>query len=214
MNQQNRTATVNVPLPNLSPKAQAVLNAAKEIFLSHGFNGATTDMIQKKAGVSKSTVYAHFATKEALFLAVIQHECASFTSAIDDIKFESQDLLSNLTRLGKAYLNIVLSPASLSLYRVVVAEAPRFPALGHMFFHSGPARVKQKIEQYITHAYQTHEIEFDEQEIENITDFFLAMLRSDLQLVALTHPDKPITSQQIDHWVTLAINTFVKAYGQ
>ncbi|MEI8618048.1 TetR/AcrR family transcriptional regulator [Pseudoalteromonas sp. B193] len=56
----------------LGAKARTVLQAARKIFLTHGFNGATTDMIQREAGVSKSTVYAHFTNKETLFLAVIK----------------------------------------------------------------------------------------------------------------------------------------------
>src|SRR3546814_1070545 len=48
----------------LNAKALTVLRAARNIFLTHGFSAATTDMIQREAGVSKSTVYAHYANKE------------------------------------------------------------------------------------------------------------------------------------------------------
>ena len=72
----------------LGAKARTVLHAARKIFLIHGFNGATTDMIQREAGVSKSTVYAHFANKEILFLAVIKSECEIFTASIDNITFK------------------------------------------------------------------------------------------------------------------------------
>ncbi len=41
-------------------------------FLEHGYAGARIDKIVAAAGVSKATVYRHFADKEALFTALIQ----------------------------------------------------------------------------------------------------------------------------------------------
>src|SRR3546814_7737742 len=86
-------------------------------------------MIQREAGVSKSTVYAHYANKEALFTAVIEAECASFTNTVHGIEFRPGKLRETLTMLAKAYLDIVLSPGGLALFRVVIAEGQRFPRL-------------------------------------------------------------------------------------
>jgi hypothetical protein len=36
-----------------------------KVFLAHGFSAAATDMVQREAGVSKSTVYAHYANPGA-----------------------------------------------------------------------------------------------------------------------------------------------------
>ena len=52
-------------------KAEAVLAAAERAFLEHGFGAVSMDTIAREAGVSKATVYAHFANKEQLFGAVI-----------------------------------------------------------------------------------------------------------------------------------------------
>ncbi|KOQ92535.1 TetR/AcrR family transcriptional regulator, partial [Pluralibacter gergoviae] len=61
--------------PAVSAKAQKVLAGAKSIFLARGYSAATTDMIQQAAGVSKSTVYAYYPNKEALFTAVVEQQC-------------------------------------------------------------------------------------------------------------------------------------------
>src|SRR3546814_1130877 len=53
-------------------------------------------MIQREAGVSKSTVYAHYANKEALFTAVIEAECASFTNTVHGIEFRPGKLRETL----------------------------------------------------------------------------------------------------------------------
>jgi len=50
---------------------EKILAAAEDVFLHAGFLGANMDAIAEKAVVSKQTVYAHFQSKEALFLEMI-----------------------------------------------------------------------------------------------------------------------------------------------
>src|SRR5262249_39637226 len=97
-------------------KATVVLAAARSVFLSHGFSAATTDMIQQAAGVSKATVYSHYPTKEALFIAVIDAECERFIASIRALRLQSMRPEDALLALAQAYMEIVLSPSALSLF--------------------------------------------------------------------------------------------------
>src|SRR3546814_2104238 len=120
MPRTNQAMTAPTPSSNeLNAKALTVLRAARNVFLTHGFSAATTDMIQREAGVSKSTVYAHYANKEALFTAVIEADCAAFTNTVQGIKFRPGKLRETLTLLARAYLNIVLSPGGLAIFRAI-----------------------------------------------------------------------------------------------
>lgn len=49
---------------------ERMLHAAIDEFSRQGFHQASVDTIARKANVSKATIYSHFGTKEALFLAV------------------------------------------------------------------------------------------------------------------------------------------------
>ena len=49
----------------------ALLEAAAEVFASHGYAGASVERIVQRAGFSKGTFYWHFASKEELFLALV-----------------------------------------------------------------------------------------------------------------------------------------------
>ena len=59
------------PSPAADRKAQRIIAAAREAFLEQGYDGVSMDEVAKRAGVAKQTVYAHYASKDALFLAVI-----------------------------------------------------------------------------------------------------------------------------------------------
>ncbi len=51
-------------------KHHAITQAASDMFLAEGFDRVTLDQIAQRAGVSKQTIYSHFADKEALFKAI------------------------------------------------------------------------------------------------------------------------------------------------
>lgn len=49
----------------------ALLAAARQVFTRGGYPGASLDQIAAEAGYTKGAVYAHFASKEELFLALL-----------------------------------------------------------------------------------------------------------------------------------------------
>ncbi|MQT72625.1 TetR family transcriptional regulator, partial [Pseudomonas sp. FSL R10-0071] len=57
--------------PKDMAKRQAILDAAKSLFLTHGYANTSMDAVATLAGVSKLTVYSHFTDKETLFSSAI-----------------------------------------------------------------------------------------------------------------------------------------------
>jgi AcrR family transcriptional regulator len=49
-----------------------LLDAAAEVFATRGFHGASVDEVAEAAGYSKGALYSNFASKDELFLAVLQ----------------------------------------------------------------------------------------------------------------------------------------------
>ena len=196
-----------------SGKVHIVLHAARKTFLAHGFSAATTDMIQREAGVSKSTVYAYYPNKEALFVAVIEAECRDFVKTVRGITFSPGRIKETLTALARAYLDIVLSESGLSLFRIVVAEAPRFPALAHRFYMAGPNMITSMVERHLASATASGEIDLGDLRQDEAAMVFTNMVRSEPQFYSLTHSDGS-SSAQIDRWVELVVATFMRAYGR
>ena len=54
-------------------KRAQILDAARQLFLQHGFQGTSTDAILAASGVgSKETLYRYYAKKEDLFVDVLR----------------------------------------------------------------------------------------------------------------------------------------------
>lgn len=51
-----------------------ILRIAVRLFSQHGFRGTTTKEIAQAAGVSEAMVFRHFATKEELYTAILDHK--------------------------------------------------------------------------------------------------------------------------------------------
>ena len=54
-----------------------ILAVAVSLFSQRGFRGTTTKEIAHAAGVSEAMVFRHFATKEELYAAILDHKACS-----------------------------------------------------------------------------------------------------------------------------------------
>ena len=111
-------------------KREAVLDAAVELFLSGGFDRTSMDAVAAHAGVSKTTVYAHFGDKLELFRAVTERAGTSLDLDIDRAALTStDDPEDRLTQIVFKVLQATSSPHFLAFLRVMTAESARHPEL-------------------------------------------------------------------------------------
>src|SRR5947209_12657327 len=91
-------------------KAESILAAAKRAFLAAGFGAVSMDQIAREAGVSKATVYAHFAGKEKLFGAVVAEVSGRRFHDFSVEALDPVDIEASLLTLVTRFLDLVLSP--------------------------------------------------------------------------------------------------------
>jgi AcrR family transcriptional regulator len=142
------------PLPARAQRSHdAIVAAATTEFLDRGFDRTTMDEIAVAATVSKQTVYAHFASKEALFRAVIRTATGAGTDKVQSgIDFDAAVIEPErmLLDFAERQLRVVSDPRLLKLRRLVVAEVPRFPELGRALHAAGPARAIEALQRLFT----------------------------------------------------------------
>jgi len=114
--------------------------AAHRLFLQQGYLATSIDAILAEAGISsKETLYRHYANKEALFVDVLSHltmEQPGFSEKLAALPtpHDLPSLHQALTHLSREILSMMSQPGYLPLVRMIIAEAPRFPQLGTLFF--------------------------------------------------------------------------------
>jgi AcrR family transcriptional regulator len=121
-------------------KHSAIIEAAAEVFLDNGYLGASMDDIANRAGVAKQTVYSHFSSKKALFVAMASalSNDASDRAHNEVPEYVDGDVERYLTEYAIRQLNIVLVPRILRLRRLVIGEVTRFPEIGAALYSGGP----------------------------------------------------------------------------
>ena len=92
--------------PERADVRERVLAAGRSVFAEVGYQKATLDAIAGRAGFSKGAVYSNFASKDDLFLTLLQHEVADMRAALalapDDGSLDDDLRLLAATVLGWA----------------------------------------------------------------------------------------------------------------
>jgi AcrR family transcriptional regulator len=108
--------------------ARLITAAARRCFLDVGYESCSMDAIARHADVSKATLYAHFASKEALFVAVMQTELEAFNERLGEFEEKGYDSLAGkLVAIGTTILSQMLEEDTLRLFRIAIAEGARLP---------------------------------------------------------------------------------------
>lgn len=85
-----------------SDKRAKIIAAARDLFLSDGFDRSSVDAVAAKAGVSKRTVYDYYGDKQNLLLAVVED---TSWAVLDMIKQGITDYLSEFEDLEQALIS-------------------------------------------------------------------------------------------------------------
>jgi TetR/AcrR family transcriptional repressor of mexJK operon len=135
-------------------KRKAILEAAKSLFLSRGYDGSSMDVIAAEAGVSKLTVYSHFTDKETLFAEAVKSKCEE---QLPELLFELNDdapIDQVLLGIGRGFNALINSRESVELHRVMVSLAAQDSKLSRLFYEAGPQRVLNGMEALLRRADQ------------------------------------------------------------
>lgn len=125
-----------------------LLDIATEVFIEHGFEGASTNEIARRANCSKTTLYCRFPTKQALFIAVLERRTEAIFKELEAALPDDAPLEATLMEFGSRVLRIALSDEKICLQRVVSMEAERFPELAARYFELGPERGQERLSRY------------------------------------------------------------------
>ncbi|MDR3464085.1 MAG: TetR/AcrR family transcriptional regulator [Beijerinckiaceae bacterium] len=191
-------------------KVLQILAAASELFLEKGYDTVSMDAIARGAAVSKATMYAHFASKEALFAALIREECKATAErmrppSLDDARFEAC-----LRQIADQFIDVFLDRRALAMHRIVFAEAWRFPEVRHAFLKWGPHHVQRMIAGLLEEACRRGLINLPDPHIGAIQ--FLSLISGDMPMEWHLGVAPP-TAAEMKKLVESGIKLFLNGYS-
>jgi len=126
-----------------------ILRVAKEVFLEMGFERASMDVVASRAETSKRSLYAHFESKEKLFLAFLDLMRGLFLGNLKTPGDYSEKPAEALVIFCGRYLETLLYEGSIRMCRAVLAEATRFPEARTKYFNAVFADVHELLGDYL-----------------------------------------------------------------
>lgn len=192
-------------------KRRQILEGAREVFLAHGFDGASMGEIARRAGVSKGTLYVYFDSKEALFEALTlaeRHTQAEVLFRLDD---ENSNVRAVLTRLGTSYLEMLVRPEHISSVRMVIGAADKFPRFGQLFYEAGPCQGAARLSAYLARQTAAGRLRIADPAV--AAQHFFDLCSSGVLRRLLFAVGKTPSRTEITRNVDEAIRVFFAAYG-
>lgn len=114
-----------------------ILSEARRAFMGQGYAAARMEPIAREAGVSTATLYQAFRSKAELFDAVIADASDDFAGCMAAVTASDGPAPELLTNFGVAYADFMGDPFVRSVFRLVMAERPRFRSTAQGFFERG-----------------------------------------------------------------------------
>lgn len=199
-----------------SRKRRAILQAATKAFLKQGYRGTSMDEIAALAGVSKQTVYKHFADKKRLFSEIV---LGTVTEASDPVHNEvlkltdSGDVEADLRDLARRQVATVMQPHLLQLRRLVIAEVGRFPELGRTFYEQGPERTIAALAEAFERLAERGVLQVDDPLLA-AAHFNWLVMSAPMNSAMLLGQDEAPAPAELDRYVNSAVRVFLAAYGR
>jgi hypothetical protein len=100
-----------------------------------------------------------------------------------------------------------MSSEGLALFRMVIGESSRFPDLGAAVFAAGPAAAADSLSMYFREAIEGGRLKATDPNL--LARQFLEIVKGDLHMRALMHPDDIAGEQEVKICVTTAVETFL-----
>jgi TetR/AcrR family transcriptional repressor of mexJK operon len=190
------------------------LAVARQVFLDRGFAGTTMDAVAARAHVSKQSLYAAYASKGALYEAVVRDwvdlgydALAPHTKALE----QADDVRAGLLGFAGVLQAGILSPPVLQMRTLVAGQADAFPQVAADYASRSWDRNVTQLAQALRTLGDRGLLEVDDASVaaEQFVWLVVGAPLNRLSLQGLGHRDE---DPHLQRTVTEAVATFLSRY--
>jgi TetR/AcrR family transcriptional repressor of mexJK operon len=193
-------------------KREAILEAAKTLFLSLGYANTSMDAVAAAAGVSKLTVYSHFNDKQTLFCSAVMATCQI---QLPDLLFEYPEgapVDEVLLTIARNFQALISSDEAVKLSRLIMAQGSLDPSFGEYFYEAGPKRVLAGMEALLRGADERGLLRIDNPLC--AAEHFFCLVKGAPDYRLLLGCAGPLEGDEAEAHVREVVGVFLRAYRQ
>ena len=191
-------------------KREAILEAAKTLFLSLGYANTSMDAVAAAAGVSKLTVYSHFTDKQTLFCSAVMATCQI---QLPDLLFEYPEgapMEEVLLTIARNFQALISSDEAVKLSRLIMAQGSLDPSFGEYFYEAGPKRVLAGMEALLRGAHERGLLRIDNPL--RAAEHFFCMVKGAPDYRLLLGCAGPLEGDEAEAHVREVVGVFMRAF--
>ena len=207
----NPANTASPGRPKDMAKRQAILEAAKMLFLSKGYANTSMDAVALAAGVSKLTVYSHFTDKETLFTAAVVAKCEEQLPVMYFELPEGMPVEMVLLNIARGFHRLINSEESVNLHRLMMTTGNQDVKLSRIFFEAGPMRMLQGMERLLSKIDQNAALRIDKPF--KAAEHFFCLLKGTANFRLLYGCGGQLSATEAEDHVQEVVRLFMRAYG-
>lgn len=192
-------------------KRAAILEAAKQMFTRHGYDGVSMDQIAAQAGVSKLTVYSHFGDKEALFGAAVETHCEQQLPEALFHPSPDTPLRERLLDIGRAFFSMVSTPEAIAGHRILCSPQVADSRLTRMFWEAGPKRIQKAFCHLLERRVAAGQLEIDD--LPRAASQFFTLLKGEAHAQMVFGYGDPDGRNCMEEHVQASVDMFLRAYA-
>jgi TetR/AcrR family transcriptional repressor of mexJK operon len=198
--------------PRDPERLRRIVEAAHSHFNAHGFERASVDAIAADAGVSKMTIYSHFASKEGLFEAVIRDRTDRVMGGLAGVEaLDPTQPQKALLAVGGQVLALAREAEALGQFRSLYGAAGSQPEACRAFYRQGADRLIGDLAAYLRRAHAQGALNI--RHPRQAADLFLSMFLGDGHIRGLLMLDMP-DAREDRALLREAVRVFMAAYAK
>lgn len=192
-------------------KRAAILEAAKRLFSTQGYDGVSMDQIAAEAGVSKLTVYSHFGDKEALFVEAVKAHCEAQLPASMFAAADAAPLREGLLQIVRAFFAMITGPEALGVHRLMCSPQLVESPMPRLFWDAGPRRVQEAVATVLQHHVDSGEL--DIADVPRAASQLLCLAKGEAHAQQVFCCGGLLEAEALDRHLEATVDMFLRAYA-
>jgi TetR/AcrR family transcriptional regulator of autoinduction and epiphytic fitness len=189
-------------------KRALIVTAATALFLELGYDRTSLARIAEDSGVSRATLFKQFPTKAALFDAIVTE---AWSTADEEDPPPEGNVVDGLGVIGRRYAELLGRARMTDLFRIVIAELPRFPELAQAQFSHGKMPYFESVRSYLLAEHEAGTVRIED--VDLAATQFLGMISNYVFWPTLLVPGWEVSAERVAQVVDEAVRTIAARYA-